>query len=359
MSASSGWPVWPADRGSRRFLPRLSGSRGAARQGLARWGARSARRPPWAGPCARAGGTGTSRGRTTPCISCRSRSASSSTGFGTAYAATPRASWRRSAPPPSGGWATGRTARPAARRCGQPPRSWRSRCRAGSWQGPCGQRPGYRATACAPTPRAPTAARRTRTRPTSCGIARNGTAPGRRGSPGCATRRGLSPAWARRTAGLPACARRGFSPSVWRRGSIGTSSMSFCTACTACIWRSSRPGWRPARGISRATVTPSSRSGRVRGPAIPSPGTPSLAPSQGMPSATNRGYNRGCHLTGGGPRSSSSTWSSGPGPGAGGGLLGRAGPGLRGLRGAGAPGLTGPPAARHSPAAGRAGASPA
>ena len=43
MSASSSWPVWPAGRGSRRSLPRLSGSRGAAHPGRARWGARSVR----------------------------------------------------------------------------------------------------------------------------------------------------------------------------------------------------------------------------------------------------------------------------------------------------------------------------
>ena len=313
MSASCGWPVWPASRGSHRSLPRQFGSRGAAHPGRARWGAHSARRPPWAGPRTRAGGAGTSRGRTTPCISCRSRSASSSTGSGTAFAATPRASGRRDAPPPSGGWATGWTARLVARRCGRPPRSWRSRCYAGSWLEPCGQRPGCRVTACAPTPRARNAARRTRTRPTSSGTSRNGTTPRGRGSPGCTTRRGLSRAWARRTIGPPACARRGFSPSGWRRGWTGTSSMSFCTACTACIWRSSRPGWQPAWRISRATATPSSRSSRVRGPAIPSPGTPSLAPYRGMPSATSRGCNRGCHLTGGGPWISSTTWSGGPG----------------------------------------------
>ena len=157
---------------------------GAAHLGRARWGARSARRPPWAGPRTRAGGAGTSRGTSTPCTSCRSRSASSSTESETAYAATPRASWRRDAPSPSGGWATGRMARPAAQRCGQPPRSWRSRCCAGSWLEPCGRRPGCRATACAPTPRARTAARRTRTRPTSCGTAWSGATPEGRGSPG-------------------------------------------------------------------------------------------------------------------------------------------------------------------------------
>ena len=76
----------------------------------------------------------------------------------------------------------------------RPPRSWRNRCCAGSWLEPCGQRPGRRVMACAPTPRARTAAQRTRTRTTSCGTARNGTTPGGRGSPRCMTRRGLSPA---------------------------------------------------------------------------------------------------------------------------------------------------------------------
>ena len=99
------------------------------------------------------------------------RSASSSTGSGTAFAATPPASWRRGARSPSVGWVTGQMARPAARRCGQPPPSWRSRCCAVSWPGPCGQWPECWATARGPTPRAPIAARRTRTRPTSCGKA--------------------------------------------------------------------------------------------------------------------------------------------------------------------------------------------
>ena len=46
----------------------------------------------------------------------------------------------------------------------------------------------------------------------------------------------------------------------------------------ACTWRSSRLAWPPARGISRATATPSSRTSRARGPATPTRGTPSLAP---------------------------------------------------------------------------------
>ena len=38
-------------------------------------------------------------------------------------------------------------ARLAARRCGRPPRSWRNRCCAVSWPGPCGRRPGWWAAA--------------------------------------------------------------------------------------------------------------------------------------------------------------------------------------------------------------------
>ena len=68
---------------------------GAAHPGRARWGTRSAGRPPWAGPLERAGGARTSQGKNTPCTWCRSRSASSNTGSGTTFAATPRASLRR------------------------------------------------------------------------------------------------------------------------------------------------------------------------------------------------------------------------------------------------------------------------
>ena len=50
MSASSGWPAWPGGRGSPSSSPRLSWNKGAAHLGRARWGARSARRPPGAGP---------------------------------------------------------------------------------------------------------------------------------------------------------------------------------------------------------------------------------------------------------------------------------------------------------------------
>ena len=124
-----------------------------------------------------------------------------------------------------------------------------------------------------------------------------------------AERRGGSPSptWAHRTGGPPACGERAFSPSGWHRGWTGTSSTSSCTAYMACTWRSSRLAWRPARGISRATATPSSRSSRARGPATPTRGTPSLAPYRGTPSATNRGCSRGCRRTGGGPKTSSTT----------------------------------------------------
>ena len=144
------------------------------------------------------------------------------------------------------------------------------------------------------------------------------------------TRRGPSPAWAHRTGGPPACGKRAFSPSGWRSGWTRTSPTSSSTACMACTWRSSRPEWRPARGISRATATPSSRSSRVRGPATPTPGMPSLAPYRGPPSATSRGCSRGCRRTRGGPRTSSTTWSGGPGR----------WPGLRGWRRS--PGLSWP-----------------
>ena len=62
MRASYGWPAWPAVRGSRRSLHKLFGSPGAAHLGRASWGARSARRRPWAGARAKPRGAGTSRG---------------------------------------------------------------------------------------------------------------------------------------------------------------------------------------------------------------------------------------------------------------------------------------------------------
>ena len=80
---------------------------GAAHRGRARWGARSTRRPPWAGARATAGGVGMSQGRRTPCTSCRSRSASCGTGSGTTFAATPRFSCKRGAPSPLVGGAMG------------------------------------------------------------------------------------------------------------------------------------------------------------------------------------------------------------------------------------------------------------
>ena len=149
--------------------------------------------------------------------------------------------------------------------------------------------------------------------PTFCGTAQSGGTPGERGSPGSTTRQGPSPTWARRTAGPPACEKRAFSPSGWHGRWTRTSSTSSCTACMACTWRSSRPAWRPERGISRATATPSSRSSRARGPATPTHGTPSLAPYRGTASATSRGCSRGCRQTGGGPKTSSTTWSGGLG----------------------------------------------
>ena len=234
MSASSCWPAWPGGRGSPRSSPRLSRNREAAHPGRARWGARSARRPPWARPRARAGRTGTSQGKSTPCTSCRSPSANSDTGSETAFATTPRASLRRGARSPSGDWATRRTARPVARRCRRPPPSWRSRYCAASRPGPCGRWPECRATACGPTPRALAAARHTRTKPTSCGIARSGTMPGGRGAPGLATRRRQFPTWDRRTNGHRAYGRRASFPSDWRKGWTGDSSTSLCTAFTAC-----------------------------------------------------------------------------------------------------------------------------
>ena len=79
-------------------------------------GACSARRPPSAGPCARAGGAGMSQGKNTPWTSCSSLSASSSMWSGTTFAATPRASLRCGARSPSVGWVMGRTVRPVARR---------------------------------------------------------------------------------------------------------------------------------------------------------------------------------------------------------------------------------------------------
>ena len=125
-------------------------------------------------------------------------------------------------------------------------------------------------------------------------------------------RRGPSPTWVRRTDGPPACGRRAFSPSGWCRGWTGTSSTSSCTAYTAGTWRSSQPVWQPARETSRATATPFSRSSHTRGPATPTLGTTSLAPSRGTLSATTRGSGRGCRRTGDGHRTSSRTWLGGP-----------------------------------------------
>ena len=92
--------------------------------------------------------------------------------------------------------------------------------------------------------------------------------------PGSVTRGRPFPNWGRRTSGQPACGRRASSPSGWRRGWLGGSWMSFCTAYTACTWRSWRPAWLRAAGTTRATCTPCSRTFRVRGPATPTPPNP-------------------------------------------------------------------------------------
>ena len=297
---------------SPRSSPRPSGSQAAARPGC-QWGARSTQRPPWGGAHARAGGAGTSRGKSTRCTSCRSPSAKSSTGCGRAFAASPRASLRRGARAPSGGLATGQMARPAAQRYAPPPPSWRIRCCAALWPRPCGRQQGCRAMARGPTPRAPTAAPRTSMRSTSCGTARSESRLGRHGVPGSVTRRRPSPNWGRPTSGRPACGRGASSPSGWRRGWIGGSWTSSCTACTACTWRSSRPAWLRAAGTRRATGTPFSRTSRGRGPLTPTCGTISSAPFQGTRSATSHGSDRGPRRAGDGPRTSSRTWSGGPG----------------------------------------------
>ena len=111
-SGSSCWPMWPSGWELPRSSPRLSGNRWASLPGWARWAACSARRPPWAGACARAGGAGRSRGKSNPCTSCTHPSASSDTGSGTAFAAIPRASLRHDARSPSEDGTIGRTAQP-------------------------------------------------------------------------------------------------------------------------------------------------------------------------------------------------------------------------------------------------------
>ena len=73
------------------------------------------------------------------------------------------------------------------------------------------------------------------------------------------------------------------------------------------------PAWQLARETSRATGTPSSWTSRVRGPATPIPGTTSSAPCRRRQFATNHGSGRGPRPAGGGPRTSSTTWSGGPG----------------------------------------------
>ena len=191
--------MWPGRPGVTRVFPQAIWESGAL-PGRARWRARSAQRPSWAGARARAGGAGASQGKSTRCSSCRSPSTGSNTGSGTAFAAIPRASWRdvRS---PSGDRATEMTAGPAARHSGRPPPGCRSRCFAASWPGPCGRRPRCRATARGPIPRAPSAARPTRTKSTSCGTAQSGKMQEGHAARGSATRRRRSPTWDRQTIG--------------------------------------------------------------------------------------------------------------------------------------------------------------
>ena len=131
----------------------------------------------------RAGGAGTFRGKSTLFILCRSPNTRSRTDCATAFTAVPRACWRRGARLPSGGWAMGQMARRAARPCASPPLVWRSGCCAASWPEPYGRWPGCSATARGPTPRACTAARRTRMRSMCCGTARSGRRRGGHGVP--------------------------------------------------------------------------------------------------------------------------------------------------------------------------------
>ena len=114
------------------------------------------------------------------------------------------------------------------------------------------------------------------------------------------------------TAG-PVAVQRASFPSGWRRGWTGTFSTSSRNAYMACTLRSSLPAWQPARGTKRATGTPAFQTSRARGPAIPTPGTTSLASCRGTPSATHRGSGPGRRRTSDGARTSSTTPSGGPG----------------------------------------------
>ena len=105
--------------------------------------------------------------------------------------------------------------------------------------------------------------------------------PQRDGVPGSATQRRQSPTGGRRSSSHPTCGRQASSPFGWCRGWPVDSWTSSCTAFTASTSRSSLPAWQPARGTSRATGTPSSRTSRVCGPATPTLGTTSSAPCQG------------------------------------------------------------------------------
>ena len=103
--------------GVTQFFTRAIWELGGRPPGCAWWGARSKRRPPRGGAPARAGGAGTSPGRSARCTLCRSPSARSSTGYGTTSAATPRANWRRGAQSASRALVTGLVARSATRQC--------------------------------------------------------------------------------------------------------------------------------------------------------------------------------------------------------------------------------------------------
>ena len=147
--------------------------------------------------------------------------------------------------------------------------------------------------ACEPSPRAPTAVRRTRTKSTSSGTARSGSRPGRHGVRASVMWRRPSPTWGCLTCGRPACGGRACSPSGWRKGWIGSSWTRPSTACRGCTWPSLQPAWLLATGTRRTTGTPCSRTSRVRGPATPSLGTNSSAPVRGTRTASSRASGRG------------------------------------------------------------------
>ena len=135
---------------------------------------------------------------------------------------------------PSGEWVTGQTAKPAARQCGPPPPSWRSRCCAASWLRPCGQRPGCRATACGPLPREP-----------HCGAAHEDVVHVLWDCPEWESARETWRPWLSDVAtvsphlGPPdqwpsPCGRGAYSPSGWRKGWTGDYWAGSCTGFPAC-----------------------------------------------------------------------------------------------------------------------------